>query len=225
MIQKLFGVVTGVLALNFLAVAGVIAYLVATHKLDQTKAHAIRDLLAGPATQPATQPSTRPATQPSPDDAPLLRLAPLLDRYARRPAAEQADLVHTALESQAATVERRFREMQDQRAQVEAAQAELAKKEAALAAHEKAFDDKVAEQGKLAGDENFQKALSLYQAMPAKQIKTYFAGMDDDTVVRFLRAMDERQAAGILKEFKTPVESKRALALMEKVRQAPAPSE
>ena len=61
MIKKLFGVLTGVLALNFLCAVGGVGYLVATHKLDREKVHAIRDLIAGkPA---ATQPATGPATQ------------------------------------------------------------------------------------------------------------------------------------------------------------------
>ena len=42
----------------------------------------------------------------------------------------------------------------------------------------------------------------------------------DDVVVRYLRAMEPRQAAKIIKEFKTPAEVQRVKLLMEQVRAA-----
>lgn len=218
MIQKLFSVVTAVLALNFLIVAGGVGYLVATKKLDRAKAHAIRDIIT---TQPSTQPAsatTQPATQPSLLDAQLLPLDALLAKAAKKPVVEQADFVRGELDAQAAIVERRLREIADQRDQLAVAKIELEKQRIAQQQQQKQLDDAKAEQARLAADEGFQKTLELYTAMPARRIKALFTNMDDVTVVRYLQAMDKDLAAGILAEFKTPQETSRAQLLMERMR-------
>ncbi|MGC4034168.1 MAG: hypothetical protein QM754_21015 [Tepidisphaeraceae bacterium] len=224
MIKKLFGVVTGVFALNFLAIAAGIGFLVFTHKLDREKVQAVREIiLNGAATQPSTQPTTQQAaTQPSPEDAPMLRLDALLAKYSRRPAGEQIELVRAELDSQAATVERRRREVADQRVQIENARSDLKNQLEKLDTDRKQFEAEKTEQARLAADAGFQKTLELYQQLPAKQIKTMFAGMDDETVVRYLQAMDTRQAGSVLKEFKTPQETTRAQGILEKMRAAQA---
>jgi hypothetical protein len=226
-IKKLLGVIVGVLAINFLAVAGGMGYLVATKKLDRDKVHAIRDLvLNGPATQPSTQPTDAeaapPATQQSAEDAPMLRLDALLAKVSNRPAAEQLTLARAELDSQAALVERRMREVEDQRVQIATARAEMAKEREKLTADQKALADAQAAQTKLATDAGFQKSLELYNTLPVKQVKQLFQNMEDDSVVRYLQAMDAARAGSILKEFKTPADTTRAQALLEKIRQAQA---
>lgn len=227
MIKKLLGVIIGVLALNFLAVAGGVGFLVATKKLDRDKVHAIRDIvLNGPATQASTQPTdaptTAPATQQSAEDAPMLRLDALLAKVSNRPAAEQLSLARAELDAQAAMIERRMREIIDQRTQIATAREELEKGREKLAADQKALADQQAQQTKLATDAGFQKSLELYNTLPAKQVKQMFQNLDDDTVVRYLQAMDAGRAGSILKEFKTPADTTRAQAILEKIRQAQA---
>jgi flagellar motility protein MotE (MotC chaperone) len=222
-IKKLFGVITAVLALNFLAVAGGVGYLVSTKQLDREKVQAIRTVIVGaPATAPATQPATQPITQESTEDAPMLRLDALLAKVARRPVTEQLDLVRAELDAQAATVERRRREVDDQRRQIATAREELRKDREALDTRQQLLESAAAEQAKLAGDAGFQKTLELYGTMPAKQVKSLLLSMDDDMVVRYLQAMDARQAGGVLKEFKTPQEITRAQAILDKMRRAQA---
>ncbi|MDB5325700.1 MAG: hypothetical protein JWM57_1269 [Phycisphaerales bacterium] len=227
MIKKLFGVIVGVLALNFLAVSGGVGYLVATKKLDKDKVHAIREIIVGaPTTAPSTQPvADVPTTQESAEDAPMLRLDALLAKAGRKPAAEQLDLVRTELDAQAATVERRMREVEDQRAQVAAAKEDLQKEQEKVAASQQQLERAQAEQTKLATDTGFQKTLELYGTLPVKQVKALFNSLDDDTVVRYLQAMDAARAGSVLKEFKTPAETSRAQSLLEKMRLAQAKAE
>ena len=225
MIKKLFGVIVGVLALNFLAAAGGVGYLVATKKLDKTKVHDIRDLLAGVVvtTQPATsQPATQPVAQETPADESMLRLNDLLAKASGRPANEQITLVQNSFDAQNAILERRLREVQDQRQQIQQARLDLQTEREKLEKQQKSLVIAQQQQQKLASDEGFQKSLALYQSLPAKKVKELFAAMDPDTVVRYLQAMDERQAAGVLKEYKTPEETIRAQAILEKIRQAQA---
>ena len=227
MIKKLMGVIIGVLALNFLAVSGGVGYLVATKKLDKDKVHAIREIIVGaPTTAPSTQPVAEvPTTQQSAEDAPMLRLDALLAKAGRKPAAEQLDMVRSELDAQAATVERRMREVEDQRSQVAAAREDLQKQQEKVAAAQQLLDHAQAEQTKLATDAGFQKTLDLYATLPTKQVKALFLSLDDDTLVRYLQAMDAGRAGSILKEFKTPAETSRAQSLLEKMRLAQAKAE
>ena len=59
---------------------------------------------------------------------------------------------------------------------------------------------------RLAADQGFQDALQLYGTMKPKQVKEVFATLPDDVVVRYLRAMESRDASKVIKEFKSPAE-------------------
>ncbi|MGN6504674.1 MAG: hypothetical protein ACTHM6_03830 [Tepidisphaeraceae bacterium] len=221
MIKKLLSVIIGVLALNFLAAAGGVGYLVFTKKLDRAKVHEIRDLILDKP-KPATQPATQPAVQESPANAPMLRLDALIAKAAGRTAPEQVKITQTALQSEAATLERRLQELDAQRQEIELARAQLQKDRQSVQEKADKLKAQQAQEAKLATDEGFQNSLALYAAMAPKRVKQIFATMDDDVVVRYLQAMDPRQAASVLKEFKTPDETNRAKTLLEKIRQAQA---
>ena len=75
---------------------------------------------------------------------------------------------------------------------------------------------------KLATDQGFQDALNRYIAMPPKEVKQVFSTLDDQTVVNFLQAMEPKQAAKIIKEYKTDEEVARIQKIMEKMRLAQA---
>jgi DNA-binding GntR family transcriptional regulator len=60
--------------------------------------------------------------------------------------------------------------------------------------------------------------------MPAKQVKSVFMTMTDETMIQYLRVMEPRTATKIMKEFKTPAETERIGKVMEKMRQAQASS-
>ncbi len=223
MIKKLTSVIVAVLALNFLLAAGGVGYLVATKKLDKAKVAAIREIIVGKSDAAATQPSTtQPTTdaQDSPPDTPMVRLERMLATASGRPAKEQVEASQAAFEQSAAVLDARLHELENQRKLIEQVRAEAQKERETLTQQQKALADQQQAQTKLAQDEGFQKALTLYKSMPAKRVKAMFGSLDDTTVVRYLQAMEPRQAANVLKEFKTPAETERAKALLEKVRQA-----
>ena len=222
MIKKLFTAVVGVLAINFLFVAGGVGYLVATKKIDREKVLEIRSIVLGPATAPSTRPATQPTTQDATPDTPMLRIDALLAKVRDQPAPVRIDFVRGQLDAQAATIERRDREVADQRAQLDTAIEELKKQRETLVTERQAFDNRKAEQAKLDADTGFQKSLELYGTLPPKQVKAIFATLDDDTVVRYLQSMDAKQAGNVLKEFKTPAEVNRAQAYLERIRRAQA---
>jgi hypothetical protein len=56
--------------------------------------------------------------------------------------------------------------------------------------------------------------------MPARQVKTVFMGLDDQTVMNYLQAMPSRTAGKIIREFKSPEETSRIQRILERMRLA-----
>ena len=220
MIKKLLVVAMAVLALNFLAVAGGLGFLWQSQKLDKDKLAKIREIVFAPASQPATQPAadelTEATTQPS------MKLEELLATKVGLSTSEQVQSLQSAFDEQMAVLERKSRELEDQKAQVEAARKKQLQDRMVIATAAADFKQKQDEAARLANDKGFADTLTLYNSMAPKQVKTIFASLDDDTVVRFLSAMQPRTAAKIVKEFKSPEEATRIQRVMERMRQYPA---
>ena len=56
--------------------------------------------------------------------------------------------------------------------------------------------------------------------MPAKQVKSIFMTLSEQTVQQYLQAMDTRTAGKIIKEFKTPDETAFIERVLERIRQS-----
>lgn len=215
MIKKLGLLVLLVLAINFLAVAGGVGYLFGTGKLDKDKAKEIGKIIF-----PATAPTSQPATQPVETDLsdPLVSIDELLVKTTGMSAAEQNEFLRTTFESLSAQLDRQRRELIDLRRQVDFAQVQLQKDRSDLESREKTLRQRDEAQAAAATDKGFKESLAVYDAMKAKQVKEIFLTLDEDTVVRYLQAMDPRRVSGILKEYKTPAEISQAQSLLEKMR-------
>ena len=157
-----------------------------------------------------------PATQPT------LKLEEMLAKVSGRSASEQVEFMQRTFDAQMAVLDRRFQELQSQRKTVEDAQAQIDQERKALGAGQKKLAAAQQQEKKLAEDKGFQDTLALYTSMPAKQVKSIFMGLDDDTMIQYLRAMEPRTATKITKEFKTPDELARIGKVMEKMRQTQA---
>lgn len=221
--KKLGLVALIVLALNFLAVAGGVGYLVGTGKLDKDKALAVGKLLFPPPPAPTSQPAadTRdPATT-----QPLLRFDELLERQTGKTASEQVAFLRETFDSMSATLDRQRREVLDLKRQADYAQEQVARDRAAVTARAKTLDDREAKQRALETDVGFQKTLDVYNGMDTVQIKDLFMKIDEETVVRYLQAMEPRRVSRIVKEFTSPEELSKAQSLLEKMRRNDASPE
>jgi len=213
--KRLIFVVCATLAVNFLLAVGGVAYLYKTGRLDEEKIKTIRELVMNPATQPSTtQPTTAPSTQPTSG------LDALLAKVAGRPAGEQVEFMQRTFDAQTAMLERKQQELTRLTQTIETAQKQLNEDRAALAAERAKLTAQQNQQTKLATDQGFQDTLNLYITMPAKQVKTIFMSLDEDTMLNYLRAMEPRTASKITKEFKLPEELAKVGRVMEKMRQA-----
>jgi len=216
--KKFLNVLSLTLAINFLVVAGFVAFLYRDGRLDRARITAIKEILYPP------PPPEVPATQPVTDQLaePTMKLEELLARTAGRPAAEQLDYIRKSFDSQMAQLDRAHRELLGLNQQVEQARAKLNEERKALDEKEKKLADREQQAQRLASDQGFQDSLSLYQTLPAKQVKTIFMGLEDATVIQYLQAMESRAAAKITREFKTTEESERLKRLLERMRQPQA---
>ena len=211
--RRIWNVVVLTLALNFMAFAVALAYVYRAANVDGEKVQAIKDILFPSPSAP------KPTTRPVATTQPILKLEELLAKSAGRPPAEQLDYIRQSFDSQMAQLDRAHRALIDLQRQVKLAQDKLAADRAALEQEKKDLSAQKGDAERLAADKGFQDSLALYQTMPAKQVKTLFMGMDDDTVNRYLQAMEPRTAAKITKEFKAPDEVERLKRVMERMRQ------
>ena len=220
--KKLFSVLTLLLAVNFLAVAGGVGYLVQTKKLTKESVAKIKDVLfaepevAAPTTQPVAEAKGNPATQPA------LRLEELLAKKSGQTATEQVQFIQQAFDSQMAVLDRRQREMADQKALIDKAKAQLAKDREDLERQRQDLSDKQKEATRLADDKGFQDSLALYNTLPGKQVKTIFMSLDDTVIQQYLQSMEPRASARIVKEFKSPEELARIQKVLERIRNSQA---
>jgi hypothetical protein len=213
MIKNLYHVLLLTLAINFLALAGGVGWLYKDGRLGQEQVAQIKQILYPPAVPPPAD------AEPDPTTRPAIDLEALLAKASGRTAAEQVEFLQQSFDAQTAQLDRRYRELLDLQRQIELAKQHLAADRANLAAGEQKLRDEQQLQEKLASDKGFQDSLSLYQTMPAKQVKQVFMSLDDETVVRYLQAMAPRTASKIVKEFRTPEETARVQRVLERMRQ------
>jgi hypothetical protein len=217
--KKLITVFMLTLALNFIAVAGGVGYLFNKGNLNKDKVQAIREIVFPEPVEPApaTQPSDGPTSQPA-----SLNFDQLLASASGRAATEQVDFIRKAFDSQMFLLDRRERQINDLQRQVELSRSQVERDRAALQAQEKALNDRMTQATKLASDQGFQDSLTLYNSLPAKQVKSIFLDLEDATMMSYLQAMEPRAASKIMKEFKSPEELKRIGSIMEQMRLAQA---
>jgi flagellar motility protein MotE (MotC chaperone) len=216
-VKNLITALLVLLSLNFLALAGGAGWLFQSGHLNRDRVKAVREVMFPTATQPTSRPSEEvAAVAPSSQS----RLDDLLARHiGSRSAAEQADYLQRTFDAQMSQLDQRQRQLEDLQRLVTAAQTQLQADKTKLTDDQQKLADGKDQAAKLAADQGFQDSLNLYNSMPAKQVKAVFLAMDDDTVVNYLRAMEPKSAAKILKEFKSPEEMDRVHKLMDKMRE------
>jgi hypothetical protein len=206
--KKLFLILVFTLALNFLGVAGGVGYLFQSGQLNKAKIAQIKDIVFSKPAPPAAPPAT---AAPSRDAVSRISLSTLMSNQHGRSAFEQVEFLRRTFDQQMLEMDQRQRQVSDLQTQVD--RAALDKREKDLAAREE-------EAQRQQDDAGFQTSLSLYTAMPAKQVKSVFMTLGEQTVQNYLQAMDTRTAAKIIKEFKSPDETAFIQRVLERIRLA-----
>lgn len=147
-----------------------------------------------------------------------------LEQVAGGPVTPEARLasIQRVDEKQRALIERQKVEAEALKRQLDVQMKMIEDKLAELDTKQQAFDEAVAAQLGEMEQEDFKEAVAMLEGIPPKQAKAVFQQMlkagEDDQVVSYLSAMQERLAAKVLKEFKLPNEVAQATELIEKLR-------
>ena len=145
-------------------------------------------------------------------------------RAAALPVGERMAGVQQAEDMQAAQLDLQRRQLRDIQAQVAMAQSQATTDRDAVVKDRQAYTAQQNRLAALSADKGFQDSLDLYRTLPAHQVKEIFTTLPDETVQRYLQAMDARQAGKIMKEYKSPEDTARLERVLERIRQNPIPA-
>ncbi len=222
LLKKLWMVLVVTLALNFVALIAVAGLLAQRAHLDGEKIKAVREVLF-PADDSAEDVEADPVVDEPTGPTPMEELLALLDAQSGKPAERRVSEMTASLDERATMLDRRRREVADRRRTIAAAAERVLADKQSFEATRDEWQAAIAAANARATDEGFREALTLYEQLPSKQVKAIFIELPDDDAVAYLRAMEPRQAAKVLKEFKSPAETERAKTLLELLRNKPVP--
>jgi hypothetical protein len=215
--KKFFSLIVLLLAVNFIAAAGGVGWLVQSGHLDKDKIKQVRELLFPPPVIAAA--TTQPSQADSATTRPTLRLVDLMSQQVGRSASEQVDFIQHAFDTQMLQLDSKQAALTHLQSLVDSANQQLALDRAALDKKSSELDAREQEQTRLQSDKGFQDSLALYNSMTSKQVKTIFMTLNEQTVEQYLDAMQPRTAAKIIKEFnKSPAETDFIQRVLERMR-------
>lgn len=221
--RTLFTAFILVLLVNALALGGLLGYLGATDRLSKDR---VRDAAAIFSNTLQEQQAVEAERAKSEQEAlELAEQALRLEQVASGPVTPEARLasIQNVDEKQRALIERRKVEVEQLQRQLETQRRVIEKRIAELDEKQKAFNEAVAAQLDEMQQEDFKEAVAMLEGIPPKQAKAVFQQLlkegNQEQVVSYLFAMEERKATKILTEFKQPNEVVQAADLIEQLRQ------
>lgn len=216
---------TVVILLNLMMAFGLAGFLLATGRLDKQKMGTILDLLRhrgspeGLRTQVAgilePGPATAPATQ---HEEPTTRSLAAASTTAAASASDRIAYAQQAIEQERLRLEREAQDLLQRQKLLETQRQEFDARQTQFDDLKKAYEAEVAATKTRLQKESFTRTLSLYGELKPRQVKEIFQGLEPQTVVDYLQAMDSEQATRIIAEFKTPAERKFIGQILERMR-------
>jgi len=214
--KRIFLVLILTLALNFLALAGGVGYLFQSGRLNKAKIGQLKDVVFGEPAPPPVAPQPGAAPKQSADSR--NNLATLMSNQSGRSALDQVEFLRRTFDAQMLELDQRQQQISDLQRQVDLANQKLTADRAALDKREKDLAAREQEAQRLQDDAGFQTSLALYTSMPAKQVKSIFMTLNEQTVQQYLEAMDTRTAGKIIREFKSADETAFIERVLERIR-------
>lgn len=215
MIKSIWTIITTVALANLLAIIGVVVWLKASDRLNGDRVEEIRTLFS------ETVAERQARLEAEAEKAAAEEAARVEEEKKRMPPISAQDTLalqsqHDAIMQQ--NLERTRRTLEDMRRTLEDERAQLDGRVAAFEAEVKAFNDMRQRIMELEGDEQFKKALTLYESLSPKDAASTLRQLYDfgqrEQVVAYLNAMESRKASKIVAEFDPPV----AADLLERLR-------
>jgi len=221
--RSFWTVISVVLLINVLALAGFGVWLYADGRIDEDRLERVVDMFSMKVADEAAVKEQDDIKKNR--EAEAAREAARLERVADGPAQLAQQIVEDQEKDEIALqrMERLKRDIQDLQRTNDMARRLLAEERAKLHTDRKAFEDALAAAKKKHEDEDFKQAVKMYEQLRAKQSKEMFqqlmAQQKTDQVLEYLAAMQLRKAAAVLKEFKTTPEIAQATELVQRLRE------
>jgi len=212
----------GVILVNLAALGGVIGWLGLTGRLNQERVQRVVDVFDHTIAYDKAQ--QKKAKQKAEKQSEQARRAERLQRVKDGPLTlqDRLDSKQQAEQIGEHRLARLQEETDDLRQQIKRAKQRLAEQKKALDQKREAFEAFVKQRTEKMKEDDFQKAVRLYESLDADQTKRMFQQLmnqgEQQQVVRYLAAMPNRKAAAILEAFETPQEIEQATALLQKLR-------
>lgn len=220
--RTLFTAFILVLLVNALALGGLAGWLGATGRLSKDRVREAAEVFNNTIEeQAALEAEAQKAEQEALE---LAEQALRLQQVAGGPVTPEARLasIQRVDDTQRALIEKRKTEVEALQRQLSTQRKLIEDRLAELERKQKAFDEAVAAQVEQMKDEDFRQAIAMLEGIPAKQAKAVLQQLlkqgDDEQVVSYLYAMEERKASKVLTEFKQPNEVAQAADLIEQLR-------
>lgn len=210
-------------AIAILAMAHVLAallfvgWLIATQRLNRERLAQMTDLLKTPVPQVESE------NQQSKHDRKMTDAGKRPGEKTAVSSAERLAVEARRGRMMLRRLEQAREQLESLRRNLELARESLNKKMQALQAKKQALQKRLAKIEQKLNSQGFEKAVAMYESLPADQVKRMFLEMMNqgriEQVVRYLGAMQPRAAADVLEEFQTPGEIARAVELTKRLRQ------
>ncbi|MBL0927867.1 MAG: hypothetical protein IBJ11_09480 [Phycisphaerales bacterium] len=203
---------------NLLALAGVLGWMWQSQRLSRERVDRVREIFA--ATVPA---EAKKKDEEDRAAAEAARAAAEAAKVGRPPvsAEQRLEIIREYDESVRQRTQRIQRETQDLLRQLDERQAMLARQKSEFEAERDAFIRMRDEIAKREGDEQFGKAVGLYQSLPPEQSAPMLRVLIDagkpEQVVSYLNAMQTRAASKLIQQFQQQ-DPKLAADLLERLR-------
>lgn len=204
--------------LELAAMAALAGYVVLTGKVSQEQLRLAYQVYKGEVRQEALDDAAKWKKHQE-DEAQAAKTKPAgADAYTKVAATGmQAEASYLGLEWE-------LKRAQDRQAAVDQRMAEYGLKKKELEDLEKRLAVQTAKEHDGSGAASLQKAIAILKGLKPAQMKEYLDGVDDATAVTVIKGLEERTAAKVLAEYKTPADQQRRTKLLEMVRTGSAGS-
>ena len=221
--RSLFTAFILVLVINLLALGALAGWLGASGRLSKDRLQAAVEVFNHTSAEEARL--AEEAEKAEREAQALAERALRMEQVAGGPVTPEARLesIQVVDDKTRALLERQKVEAEALKRQLDAQQRYIEQKISELDAKQQAFDQAIASRIEQMQNEDFREAIAMLEGIPPKQakqvIQEWLTAGDQQQVVDYLSAMEERKAAKVLKEFKLPNEVAQAAVLIEKLRQ------
>lgn len=222
-LKSLAMAMVGVIVINFLALGGVVGWLAMTGRLNKARVQKVAELFDHTIAHDKKQREQREKKQQQ--EKARAERAARLERVKNDGPVSMQDRLSAKQRADEIGLHRLNRleeETSNLRQQIERAKNRITEQREKLEKRRKQFEQYLKERTEQIKQEDFQKAVDMYESVGPDKTKRMFQQLlnegKQDQVVKYLAEMQQRTASRVLQAFETPQEVQQATELVERLR-------